>query len=35
MTRTDGPALNAALAGTGMLLAGFSVAVTLGLLIPG
>lgn len=30
-TRTDGPALNGALAGTGMLLGGFALAVTLGL----
>jgi 1,4-dihydroxy-2-naphthoate polyprenyltransferase len=32
-TRTDGPALNGALAGTGMLLAGFSVLLAAGLLI--
>jgi 1,4-dihydroxy-2-naphthoate polyprenyltransferase len=34
-TRTDGPALNAALAGTGALLAAFSVLLTAGLLIAG
>jgi 1,4-dihydroxy-2-naphthoate octaprenyltransferase len=33
LTRTDGPALNGALAGTGMLLGAFSLAVTAGLLI--
>jgi 1,4-dihydroxy-2-naphthoate octaprenyltransferase len=33
MTRTDGPALNAALAGTGALLAAFSVLLSAGLLI--
>src|SRR3954467_15112 len=33
MTRTDGPALNGALAGTGALLAAFSVLLTAGLLI--
>ena len=33
MTRTDGPALNAALAGTGALLAAFSLALSVGLLI--
>ena len=33
LTRTDGPAMNGALAGTGMLLAAFSVAVSVGLLI--
>jgi 1,4-dihydroxy-2-naphthoate octaprenyltransferase len=33
MTRTDGPALNGALAGTGALLAAFSLALTAGLLI--
>ena len=33
MTRTDGPALNAALAGTGMLLAAFSVLLAGGLLL--
>jgi 1,4-dihydroxy-2-naphthoate octaprenyltransferase len=33
MTRTDGPALNGALAGTGALLAVFSVLLTVGLLI--
>jgi 1,4-dihydroxy-2-naphthoate polyprenyltransferase len=33
MTRTDGPALNGALAGTGALLAAFSLLVTAGLLI--
>jgi 1,4-dihydroxy-2-naphthoate polyprenyltransferase len=33
MTRTDGPALNGALAGTGALLAAFSVLLALGLLI--
>jgi 1,4-dihydroxy-2-naphthoate polyprenyltransferase len=33
LTRTDGPALNGALAGTGALLAAFSVATSLGLLI--
>ena len=33
MTRTDGPSLNAALAGTGALLAGFSVLLAAGLLI--
>jgi 1,4-dihydroxy-2-naphthoate polyprenyltransferase len=32
-TRTDGAALNAALAGTGMLVAGFSLLVSLGLLV--
>jgi 1,4-dihydroxy-2-naphthoate polyprenyltransferase len=32
-TRTDGPALNAALAGTGMLLAAFSVLLAVGLLL--
>ena len=32
-TRTDGPALNGALAGTGMLLGAFSIAVSAGLLI--
>jgi hypothetical protein len=31
-TRTDGASLNAALAGTGLLLAGFSLLVSLGLL---
>ena len=31
--RTDGPALNGALAGTGALLAAFSVLVSVGLLI--
>jgi 1,4-dihydroxy-2-naphthoate octaprenyltransferase len=33
LTRTDGPALNAALAGTGALLAAFSVLLSAGLLI--
>ncbi len=33
MTRTDGPALNGALAGTGALLAAFSLLLTLGLLL--
>jgi 1,4-dihydroxy-2-naphthoate polyprenyltransferase len=33
MTRTDGPALNGALAGTGALLAAFSALLTLGLLL--
>ena len=33
MTRTDGPSLNAALAGTGALLAAFSVLLSAGLLI--
>ena len=33
MTRTDGPALNAALAGTGALLAAFSILLTAGLLL--
>ena len=33
MTRTDGPALNAALAGTGALLGAFSLALSAGLLI--
>jgi len=33
MTRTDGPALNGALAGTGALLGAFSLAVSVGLLI--
>ena len=33
MTRTDGPALNGALAGTGMLLGAFSIVVSAGLLI--
>ena len=33
MTRTDGPALNGALAGTGALLAAFSILLTVGLLI--
>jgi 1,4-dihydroxy-2-naphthoate octaprenyltransferase len=33
LERTDGPALNGALAGTGALLAAFSVLVALGLLI--
>jgi hypothetical protein len=33
MTRTDGPALNRALAGTGALLAAFSILLTVGLLI--
>jgi len=33
LTRTDGPALNGALAGTGMLLGAFSLAVSAGLLI--
>jgi hypothetical protein len=33
MTRTDGPALNAALAATGALLAAFSVLVSTGLVI--
>jgi 1,4-dihydroxy-2-naphthoate octaprenyltransferase len=33
MTRTDGPSLNAALAGTGALLAAFSTLLTVGLLI--
>ena len=32
-TRSDGPALNGALAGTGALLAAYSVLVTVGLLI--
>jgi 1,4-dihydroxy-2-naphthoate octaprenyltransferase len=32
-TRTDGPALNGALAGTGMLLGAFSLALSAGLLI--
>jgi 1,4-dihydroxy-2-naphthoate octaprenyltransferase len=32
LTRTEGPALNGALAGTGMLLAGFSLALTVALL---
>jgi 1,4-dihydroxy-2-naphthoate octaprenyltransferase len=32
-TRTDGPSLNAALAGTGALLAAFSVLLSAGLLI--
>jgi hypothetical protein len=32
-TRTDGPSLNAALAGTGRLLAAFSLLVAAGLLI--
>jgi hypothetical protein len=31
--RTDGPSLNAALAGTGAVLAAFSVLVTIGLLV--
>jgi 1,4-dihydroxy-2-naphthoate polyprenyltransferase len=35
MTRTDGPSLNGALAGTGMLLAAFSALVSAGLLIAG
>ena len=35
LERTDGPALNAALAGTGALLAAFSVLVSAGLLIGG
>ena len=33
MTRTDGPALNGALAGTGALLAAFSALLALGLLL--
>ena len=33
MTRTDGPSLNRALAGTGALLAAFSVLLSAGLLI--
>ena len=33
MTRTDGPSLNGALAGTGALLAAFSVLLSAGLLI--
>ena len=33
MTRTDGPALNGALAGTGALLGVFSLLVSIGLLI--
>jgi len=33
MTRTDGPALNAALAGTGAMLAAFSILLTAGLLL--
>jgi 1,4-dihydroxy-2-naphthoate octaprenyltransferase len=33
LTRTDGPALNGALAGTGALLGAFSLAVSVGLLI--
>jgi 1,4-dihydroxy-2-naphthoate octaprenyltransferase len=33
LTRTDGPALNGALAGTGALLGAFSVLVAVGLLI--
>jgi 1,4-dihydroxy-2-naphthoate octaprenyltransferase len=33
LTRTDGPSLNSALAGTGALLAAFSVLVSVGLLI--
>jgi hypothetical protein len=33
LTRTDGPALNGALAGTGALLGVFSVLVSLGLLL--
>jgi 1,4-dihydroxy-2-naphthoate octaprenyltransferase len=33
LTRTDGPALNGALAGTGMLLGAFSIAVSAGLVI--
>ena len=35
LTRTDGPALNAALAGTGALLGAFALLVTAGLLIAG
>ena len=35
LTRTDGPALNGALAGTGALLGAFSLLVSLGLLIAG
>ena len=33
MTRIDGPALNGALAGTGLLLAAFSIALSGGLLL--
>ena len=33
LTRTDGPALNGALAGTGALLGAFSLAICAGLLI--
>jgi hypothetical protein len=33
MTRSDGPSLNAALAGTGALLAAFSILLAAGLLV--